>query len=567
MNGQAPLIRTRLSIAYFLQFAIWGSWAVFLGGFLSTELHFSAAKIGWLYSVIPLGAIISPLFIGPIADKYFSAQKVMALLHFIGGGCLIGAAFTQDFALLLTLMFIYGICYMPTIALINSVVFKHIPNPDNAPRVFMFGTIGWIVINVAISAHFGGMEQATFFLVGGGAAILLAILSLTLPDTPPKGAEAAGGSAFGLDALTLFKDKTFSIFVICAFLASIPACGFFFAVQGQVLGERGFPYPGGLGTLCQIAEIAFMAALPFFVARFGLKKVLLIGMAAWAVRYLFFMSPNLGMVIIALLLHGFCYSFLYVGSYMYGDKKAPEHLKASVQSLLTFLLLGVGMFVGSQLAGVMGDMNPAAVLTMEVASADNPVGLPAWEDPTVEDSKIKFLNPVVSYKALLDSIGLGEKKDAAAAEAAGAEGEAKVIDDMSDLAKGESTSIKLSDIDKSITVGEVSYSPDDLKKVFRDVAAWKKSGLKPGDEGFDKVELTEEDLTLTREDWLAAQAKVWRNIFLYPAIFIFIIFGIFFVLGKNPADEAEETTDEAPAGDDTAAEEAPAEDAPADAEE
>ena len=558
MNEQTPLIRTRLSIAYFLQFAIWGSWAVFLGGFVGGKLHFTASQNAWLYSVIPLGAIISPLFIGPIADKYFSAQKVMALLHLIGGGCLVGAYYTQDFTVLLTLMFIYGICYMPTIALINSVVFKHIPNPDNAPRVFLFGTIGWIVINVAISAHFGGMEEPTFFMIGGGAAILLAILSLTLPDTPPKGAEAGGGSAFGLDALTLFKDKTFSIFVICAFLASIPACGFFFAVQGQVLGERGFPYPGGLGTLCQIAEIAFMAALPFFVSRFGLKKVLLIGMSAWAVRYLFFMSPNLGMVIIALLLHGFCYSFLYVGSYMYGDKKAPEHMKASVQSLLTFLLLGVGMFLGSQLAGVMGDMNPAAITTMEVASADDPVGLPAWEDPTVADSKIKFLNPVVAYKSLLGVVGLGGE-EAAATE------EDDTIGDMSAFAKEGTTSVSIADIDQEIVAGDITYTPEEIKSIFTDVATFTKTELKPGDEGFDDAaaKLAGDDLTLTRENWLNAQVKGWKNIFLYPSIFIFVILAIFLVLGKDPVDEEEAPADDAPADDD-AAEEAPAEEAAAD---
>ena len=530
-----PLIRTRLSIAYLLQFAVWGSWGVLLFGYVAkSSFNFAGWQIGLFGSAIPLGAIISPLFIGPIADKYFSAQKVIAVLHLLSGIFLIALGFVQSFWLMAILLLLFGICYMPTIALVNSVVFKHIPNPDNAPRVFVFGTIGWIAVNVFISAHLGGSDTPNFLFTGGILAITLALYSLTLPDTPPQGADKSG-APFGLDALKLFKDSSFTIFVVCAFLVSIPACGFFFLFQVLILQERGFAYPGGLATVCQFSELIFMAALPFFVKRAGLKIVLIIGMVAWGVRYLLFQSGDFTLVIIALLLHGFCYSFLYVGAYMYADKKAPPELKASVQSLLTFLLLGVGMLLGAQLYGQLSDRNPPAFASME--TLDGTVALPGWSDPEEADSKVKYLNPTVTYKAILEAVGVIEPEEAQAAAS----------QDMSGFLSAGQTSLKLSEINSGLTVDDGACTQEELQDVFRDVATWKKSGgLKPGDAGFDgaRAGLTEADLTLTRNDWLGAKAKLWKNILLYPAIFIFIITVIFMVLGKNPPVEEEPAEEE-----------------------
>jgi hypothetical protein len=269
----------------------------------------------------------------------------------------------------------------------------------------------------------------------------------------------------------------------------------------------------------------------------GLKIVLVIGMVAWAVRYLFFMSGDFTLVVIALLLHGFCYSFLYVGAYMYADKKAPPELKASVQSLLTFLLLGVGMLLGAQLYGQLSDRNPPAIAGME--SAGETVAVPAWSDPGEADSKVKYLNPTVTYKAILETIGVIEPEEA----------QATASQDMSGFLSAGQTSLQLAQINSDLTVGDVTYTQKELQDIFRDVATWKKSGgLKPGDAGFAeaRAELTEADLTLTRNDWLGAKAKVWKNILFYPAIFIFIMTAIFLMLGKNPPAEEESTEGETP---------------------
>ena len=357
------MIYPRLCLAYFCLFAIWGAWAGALGGY-GAELKLPGWQIGWLYSAIPLGAIIAPLFIGPIADRYFPAQIVSGVLHLIGGLCLLGCGFLcsgatvetpPNFISLAVLMILSGVCFMPTIALINSIVFKHLPNTANAPYVFVFGTAGWIVVNLAIDAFFGGAKNPTFFFVGGALGVFLAVYCMTLPHTPPKGAPAPGekSDALGLGALKLFKDPGFSTFVICAFLVGIPACNFYFPAMVPYLTDSGYKNALSLTTINQFSELAFMALLPLCIARIGLKNVLLLGMGAWAIRYFLFMVPALA--IPGLLLHGLAYAFFYVAAYTYADKKAPPEMKASVQCLMVFLLLGVGQVLGGQLYGFMSD--------------------------------------------------------------------------------------------------------------------------------------------------------------------------------------------------------------------
>lgn len=370
-----PFVRTRLAIMMFLEFFIWGGWGFALGG-RADNLGFSGAQLAWLVGIPAIGAIVSPLFVGLIADRFFPAQRVLSVLHLLSGVCLIAAGFQDTFPLMMTFMMLHGLFFMPTIALCNSVAFRHIPNADNFPRIAVFGTIGWIVAVLSADVFLGGMKSSHFLFQSGVASFVLALYCQVLPHTPPKGA-GAGGDALGLSALKLLKESSFLIFIVCVALFSIPACGYFFALAGPMLQQRGYPSPLALTTLNQFAEIIFMFSMPWFISKLGLKRVLMIGMAAWAVRYLCFACPTFEMAIVGLLLHGFCYSFLYVGAYMYIDKRAPEDLKASAQSLLAFLLLGIGWFVGAQYAGFMKDRYPAEithmppVTTIEVAdSAD-----------------------------------------------------------------------------------------------------------------------------------------------------------------------------------------------------
>ncbi|MDO4630336.1 MAG: MFS transporter, partial [Planctomycetia bacterium] len=340
----------RLSLAYFLQFAIWGSYGFALTGFVASALKFTGSQVGWIGAAIPIGAILAPLIVAPLADRYFSAQKVLAFLHLIAGALLCYAGKQTEFMPMLVAMIAVGMCYMPTIALLNSIVFEHVPDRNNAPRVFMFGTIGWIAVVLFIQAFFGAGQTNQFFFVAAGCCFLLAVYALTLPNTPPKGSEGDGALAF-LKAFSLFKKPAFCVFVIALLLAGIPACGLFFTLCVPMLMQGGYPAPLALTTINQLSEVVFMALLPIFAARIGLKNVLLLGFAAWFLRYFCFMQGIFALAIVGLVLHGLAYAFLYVASYMYGDKVASDDMKASVQGLLAVLVLGVGQVCGSVLAG------------------------------------------------------------------------------------------------------------------------------------------------------------------------------------------------------------------------
>ncbi len=504
----------RLQLAYLLQFAIWGSWSVALGGYLNGKM--SGPHIGYLFMAIPLGAIIAPMFIGPIADRLFSAQKVLGLLHLISGACLAacgaicvqaearaaGGAVVVPFASLMALMLISGICYMPSIPLVNTVVFKHIPDSASAPKVFIFGTVGWIVVNLVVEVFAGGAATPNFFFIGGGCGILLGLYAFTLPDTPPKAASATGSKAdaIGLGALAMFKSPTFTIFVLCAFMVSIFGSNYFFPSVVAYLSEYGYPAPVALTTLNQFSELFFMAILAFCVGRIGLKWVLVIGMSAWAVRYLIFTLPGFQFALIGLLCHGMAYAFLYVAAYMFGDRVAPAHLKASVQSLLAFLLLGIGQVLSGALFGYQIDRCAPAVTKTEVIQQGQVAkGLPAWNVPEMETSAWRYLDLAKSVKYL--------------------RGEKTVFNFGEHLGKYTAADGTL-DLDKLPAVweaGGVSYTKEELKATFDKIGA-----------------------PVTRERYLQAQRHNWSGFFIPPAIFVAIWVFLFIVFGREPVKAPEE---------------------------
>jgi len=555
--GQGTLVYPRLCLAYFCQFAIWGGWAIALGGYVGGVLNFEGYQIGWLYAAIPLGAIIAPLFIGPIADRYFAAQKVLFVLHFIGGLALLACGLhcvmspEPSFPLLMALLLLSGICYMPSIGLMNSVVFKHLPSASMGPYVFVFGTIGWIVINLFIAAFLGGSGTPYFFFATGVTGVFLAFYSLTLPDTPPKGAPAPGikSSCGALCVLVLFKKYPFTIFVICAFLASIPTSNYFFPALDSFLTERGYPAPLALATICQFAEIAFMLALPFAIRVFGLKKVLLIGMAAWSIRYLCFAEPYFALAVFGLILHGFGYSFLFVAAYMYAEKVAPAHLKASAQSMMIFLLLGVGQILGSQGLGIMYDANPPRHTAIAVAGAQLhplPPGLdatneflvpiPAWSEE--EDSLLRFLDLSAQVNRLLGNV-----------EEAGDDAAARTVD-LRELLGGQPLTpatiraINVPMVKDNIIVSRTFACCDDEMVAFEPFVT-SVTYYRDDLVSFGRAIAGTDDFSLTRDHWLAAQARDWAQIWRVPALFIFVWFVVFFVFGRDPK-EGEEPTEGTP---------------------
>ena len=514
----SAMIYPRLGFAYFLQFAIWGSWAMTLGGFADKELH---VDVGILNTAIPLAAVAA-LFIGPIVDRLFNAERVLGILHLIGGICLISCGFQKSLTPLLILMFMHGLCYMPSIALINSVVFRHIPNSNNAPRVFVFGTIGWIVVNLFIDVFGGGAAKPNFFFIGGSAAILLGLYSFTLPATPPAAKAVAPGekgtSMFG--ALQMFKDPAFTVFVICVLFASIPACGFYFPMAVPLFMERDYPSPVALTTLNQFSELFFMLALPFFASKIGLKKCLLLGMAAWALRYFFFMQSAFLFAILGLLVHGFCYSFLYVAAYMYADKKSPPALKASVQGLMAFLLLGVGQVAGSLMLSKEFADNPAPFPNIKIASQSDPIPLPMWNDPNMENSAWRYLNLSATVNSMLG-------KQPPAVYHLGGELDANK-DNV--ITADEIATIPEGGLKNGVGDTAVTFTKADVEDIFGQIA----KHVAGSDVDSSKI-------SVSRKDWLGAQMRGWNKILWHPIILVGIFFLIFLILGKDPEEKKSET--------------------------
>ncbi|MEE9372403.1 MAG: nucleoside permease [Saprospiraceae bacterium] len=352
-------IKIQLAAMMFLQFVVWGAWYSTMGAYLG-KIGFSGLNIGAAYSTINWGAIVSPFIVGMIADKYFSAQKVMGIIHIVGASLLWYVAAQADPSTFFWTLLVYGVIYMPTLALANTVSFNQMKEPEKEfPFIRVFGTIGWIVIGLLIS-YLNYDESAMQFRVAAGLSFILGIYCFFLPDTPPKskGKKTSISQVFGLDALSMLKDSNFSIFLFCSFLISIPLA-FYFSLTGLFLGDLGFENISSTMTLGQASEIIFMLLMPLFFTRLGIKKMLLIGMLAWMARYALFMFGNNGdmasMLYMGILLHGICYDFFFVTGQIYVDNAAPKEMQASAQGLITLVTYGFGMLIGSWSSGWFTD--------------------------------------------------------------------------------------------------------------------------------------------------------------------------------------------------------------------
>jgi nucleoside transporter len=356
----SPTVRLQLSLMMFLQYFVWGSWYVTMGPYISQTVRFTDQQNGIAYGATALAAMISPFFVGMVADRFFASERVLAALHLAGGGLLWWLSSATTFGVFYPILLAHTLCYMPTLALSNSLSFHHVSDPGrDFPGIRVLGTIGWIVAGFTINA-LGLGTSAGMFKLAAGASIALGLYCLTLPHTPPSKREGAirARDVLGLDALALLKDRTFAVFVLGSFLVSIPL-QFYYALTATFLSEVGMENVPRNMTYGQISEILFLLVMPFVFARLGIKRMLLVGMLAWTLRYVLFAygdtGPLVWMLYTGIILHGICYDFFFVTGQIYVDRRAPAAIRAAAQGFIAFVTLGVGMFIGSWLSGLVAD--------------------------------------------------------------------------------------------------------------------------------------------------------------------------------------------------------------------
>ncbi|MEX0601387.1 MAG: MFS transporter [Rhodothermales bacterium] len=376
----------RLSAMMFLEFFIWGAWYVTIGNYMIA--HGMSDLTHWPYTVNPIAAIIAPFFLGLIADRFFPTEKVLGTLHLIGGVLMFFVpALTGNPTLFILLLLAYNICYMPTMALANSLAFSHIEDQEKQfPKIRVFGTIGWIVAGLFIASVLGLFvgdqvpdETAWPLYTTAIASIALGLYSFTLPHTPPpaKGEKVSLRSIVGIDALKALGSKSFYVFIAASMLISIPLAAYYnFApifvngslyaggteaatgLAGWILNDV-FTSPAGLMSLGQMSEVIFMLLMPFFFVRLGVKWMLAAGMAAWVIRFVLFAlgapASVFWMIALGVILHGICYDFFFVTGQIYVDKKATPGIRAQAQGFIVLVTYGVGLGIGAQIIGALNN--------------------------------------------------------------------------------------------------------------------------------------------------------------------------------------------------------------------
>lgn len=398
MSNSALSIQIRLSVMMFLQFFVWGAWFVTVGNYMAERNM--TDSISAAYSVGYVAAMISPFFLGMVADRFFSTQKVLGVLHLLGGVVMIlppMLATPEKADTFVLVIFVHMLCYMPTLGLVNTLSFHNLTNQEKQfPLIRVFGTLGWIAANNVVSGLLGADKTDQQFYVTAGAAVLLGVYSFFLPSTPPpaRGKKVTAKEVLGLEALSLLRDPSFAIFVVCSFLICIPLAAYY-AYAPVFISSAGVEKVGSLMSLGQVSEVFFMVVMPLCFARLGVKWMLAVGMLAWVIRYGAFAGAadngTMALIVLGVLLHGICYDFFFVTGQIYVDQKAPLEVRGKAQGLLVFVTIGVGMLIGTLVSGELVAQHTTSSTGVD-GTVENVVNwFQVWIAPTVGSAVILLI--------------------------------------------------------------------------------------------------------------------------------------------------------------------------------
>lgn len=351
--------RVKLSVMMFLQFFVWGAWYGQMSKYLLTELHASGDQVGNAYAAFSLAMIIAPFFVGMIADRYFAAQKVLGVLNLLGAVILYFITQNTDPGNFFFLILAYCLTFAPTLALTSSIAMQQMVSPEKEfPGIRVLGTVAWIVVT-NIVGYYGFGDKVTIFKLSMYSAAILGVLAFFLPDTPPKATTSTSfAQILGLDAFKLFKDRSFAIFFLSSVLICIPL-SFYYAMANPSLTDGGMQNVENKMSLGQASEVIFMLLIPLAFSRLGVKKMLIVGLIAWIIRFICFGYGDAStewMLYLAIVLHGVCYDFFFVTGQIYTDNKAGDKIKSSAQGLISLATYGIGMGIGSKISGIVLDM-------------------------------------------------------------------------------------------------------------------------------------------------------------------------------------------------------------------
>lgn len=357
-------VKTRLSVMMFLQYVIWGAWYVTITTYLTQTLGFTGTQAGIVFSTVSIASLVSPFFVGLVADRFFATERVMAFLYVISAVLVYAVTKVTTFPAVFGLMLGFCLCYFPTVSLTNSIAMQSLKDPGrDFPPIRTLGTFGFIVV-VSVVSLYKWEASSMQFALSAIAAVVMAVYSIAvLPHTPPpaRGQQITWQRAIGLDTLSMMKDRNFAVFIIASILACIPLT-FYYSFANAYLNDLHVNNAGFMMTLGQWAELVMLLAMPALFRIFSIRGVLLIGLASWAIRYLLLgygdAGPGIWMFYLAILLHGACYDFFFVAGQLYTDQEAPSHLRSSAQGFILFVTYGIGMYVGSVLSGVARDYFP-----------------------------------------------------------------------------------------------------------------------------------------------------------------------------------------------------------------